>query len=202
MKIICDIDGVLADFVLGFTRIANGMFGSRIYGTVDQQEWNFEDGEFTKAQVSQVWEEIKRSNTYWEMLEPIPMEPGVFRELNMRNLVDDLYFVTSRVGVNVKSQTESWLMKQGIWNPTVVISDKKGEIASAVEADALLDDKPGNVLAVHYLSRKTVPYLIDRNYNRWNMKATSERIVRVKSVTEFLGFLILQGNGQLPTNGV
>lgn len=184
MRVVLDVDGVLADFILGFTTLANRMFGSPVYTTLEQKVWDAFDG-LTDAQHARVWEAATQSPTFWQELPPIA-SPAEFARLAAAAPAHDLYFVTSRVGVGVKSQTETWLRRAGVSTPTVILSDAKGEIAKAVRADALLDDKAGNAVFTQYYSRATAVYLMDRPYNQFDPAILGSRIIRVRTLHEFL----------------
>lgn len=77
-----------------------------------------------------------------------------------------IYFVTSRVGVEPKHQTENWLMDAGIARPTVIVASRKGMAADLLGATHAIDDKAENAWMVHWLSPKTRIYLLDAPYNR------------------------------------
>jgi len=184
MRVVLDVDGVLADFILGFTTLANRMFGSPVYTTLEQRVWDSFDG-LTDAQHARVWEAATQSPTFWEELPPIA-SPAEFARLAAAAAAHDLYFVTSRIGLGVKAQTEAWLRRVGLSTPTVILSDAKGEVAKAVRADALLDDKAGNAVFTQYYSRGTAVYLIDRPYNRFDPAILGSKIIRVRTLREFL----------------
>ncbi len=64
----------------------------------------------------------------------------------------DVYFVTARLGINPKQQTEEWLHKRGVDTPTVLIAaDGRGgakmklSISYGVGAQFSLDDRMKNV---------------------------------------------------------
>ncbi len=184
MIFVLDVDGVLADFIHGFTRLANDMFGTPVYSTLQQLTWDNFDG-LDKKQISSVWEVIKKSNFFWSSLPPMATK-NEFQLLNGLAEQNDVYFATSRPGIRAKYQTEAWLETNGIWNPTVIVTSDKGETAKVVKADALLDDKAGNVIFTQYHSPKTVPYIIDRQYNSFDGAVVGSKVVRVKTVLEFL----------------
>ena len=70
-------------------------------------------------------------------------------------------------------------------------SDKKGEIAKAIDASHCIDDRYQNANMVHYLSekykggRRTKSYLIDRPYNQ-APGLDPRGIIRIKTFTESL----------------
>ena len=180
--LVIDIDGVLADFVYGFTSLANSMFGSPVYGVDAQEVWDELAG-LSRKQMSETWDALKADHHFWFNL-PSCATAGDWEAVENLSYSNDVYFATARVGVGCKAQTEGWLAHHGIEYPTVVITTEKGDFARAVEADAVLDDKPGNVLCVQYLS-KAVPYILDRKYNQFDAAVCGSKVVRVQSVSEF-----------------
>lgn len=183
MRVVLDVDGVLADFILGFTTLAQRMFGTPAYTTLEQKAWDLYDG-LTDTQCVQALEAAKRSPTFWRELPPIASAEELAR-LASAAAAHDFYFVTNRTGVAAKAQTEAWLRRYGVALPTVIISEAKGEVAKAVRADVLLDDKAGNAVFTQYYSRTTAVYLIDRPYNRFDPAVLGSKIVRVRTLLEF-----------------
>lgn len=186
MRVIFDIDGVLADFVYGFTSLAHEMYGSPVYGTLSQKEWEKFD-ELDKKQIDSVWKRINKNPEFWMSL-PALATHGELQHVNYFAGNNDVYFVTSRHPYpGTKTATEVWLRNYvGILMPTVILSNRKGEIANVIKADALLDDKAGNPIAVQYISQRTTPYIVDRPYNQFDHNVVGTKVRRVKSVDEFL----------------
>jgi hypothetical protein len=148
-----DVDGVLAEFILGFTTLAHDMFPDvPITTTPEQPKWDGFPG-MTREQVNLVWREIEKSNKFWAELPALPIPHGDICDLQLRAQV---YFVTNRKGLNVVEQTKRWLWNNGIECPDVMAAGLKGEIARGLNANYMLDDKAGNVLHAYYhnLDRK------------------------------------------------
>ena len=177
-----DIDGVLADFILGYTKLGMKMgFLNRSWSTLSQRTWDMP--EIPKAQQDAMWEKIKQDSWFWTELEPL-QDKDTFAEIS--DLDGAVYFVTSRPGVNVKHQTEMWLTQQGISRPTVLISSLKGQVASGLKATHLIDDKAGNCVYVAYESPKTQVYLLDREYNRFDPSVIGRKVMRIPDIKTFL----------------
>lgn len=183
VRVVLDVDGVLADFILGFTTLANRMFGTPVYTTLEQKAWDSYEG-LTDAECTQTLEAAKLSPTFWQDLPPLA-SPEELARLAFVAAAHDLYFVTSRFGVGAKVQTEAWLRRHGVPSPTVIVSDAKGEVAKAVRAEILLDDKAGNAVFTQYYSRTTAVYLLDRPYNRFDPAVLGSKIIRVRTLLEF-----------------
>lgn len=192
-RIIFDVDGVLADFILGFTRLGNSIYGTPIVATTHHKKW----GEFPglgPEQEDALWGIVKKFEAnFWFSLEPL-VSSEVFRGIqDLRVCGDDVYFVTSRPGEYAKQQTEHWLQLHGISHPTVIISSKKGEAAAMLGADYCLDDKAENAWCVAWLSPRTKSFLLSRKYNQYDPLAFgSSRVQCVDTVDEFLD-IVVQG---------
>jgi hypothetical protein len=169
-----DIDGVLADFLGGYHNVQDWL------GMVRTESTNWDD-----YYSAEVWAEIKSYPYFWEDLGACVPE-SVFRRINALQPHTPVYFVTNRAGWIVKTQTENWLKARGVLHPTVVVTTRKGEFAHAVGATHAIDDKAGNAVYTTYQSPKTVSYLLDRPYNRFDQSVLGTKVKRIGSVTEFL----------------
>lgn len=181
--IIFDIDGVLADFIYGFTSLASTMFGTAPYSTDEQVRWSDFAG-LTKEATNEVWGVIKEDPQFWYSLRPL-VPARTFETIN--TLPCDVYFVTNRSGVCALRQTQQWLEDNGVYRPMVVLSKYKGEIAKAIGAKATIEDKASNASCIAWLTEdKTRSYLLDRPYNRCDAGMLASSVVRIPSVDYFL----------------
>jgi len=185
-NIIFDIDGCLCDFMYGFSSLANQYFGTPIKKAEDQYQWfGHEQLGLTRKQYDFIWEKVKTSEVFWTQLQPL-LDASIFARLDSLTIDASVYFVSARPGVYVKQQTERWLQQQGICRPTVIISDRKGEIASGIKADFALDDKAGNAVFMKYASPKTEVYLLDRPYNGFDHTIIGAGVKRISLVEDYL----------------
>lgn len=187
--VICDVDGVLAEWTEAFTALAATMgMGNRIITTHDAKYWD-DLGGLNAGQIDSVWRHIKESTGFWRGLKPLASKEEFERIQNLR-YQRDVYFVTSRVGVNVKVQTEEWLIERGIYDPTVVISAKKGEIAVGLDARWAIDDKASNAVFIKHASPETASYLLSRPYNAgFDPVEFGSKVRRIGSLAEFLNIV-------------
>lgn len=187
--VIFDVDGCLADFVMGFTKEVMGHGSEKHYllepwGTRENRcKWDFSDV-FTKKQVEDAWSRIKNSRDWWTKL-PALEDEHVFDQIDALQNEYHVLFVTARVGWNPQQQTQRWLWYHGVDDASVVVSAKKGEIANAVKASYHIDDKPENACCVHWMSESTKSYFLQQYY-RPGQEIVPERVRRVKSVQEYL----------------
>jgi hypothetical protein len=189
--IIFDVDGCLADFVWGFTKevIERGSFVDMAgypqpWGTRENKSrWDFTD-RFTKKEIEDAWSRVKGSKNWWTKL-PALEDHETFAQIDELQYDHHVLFVTARVGWNPQWQTRVWLEDHGVLQPNVVVTEKKGEIASAVGASFHVDDKPENAACVHWMAKKCRSYFVEHDYRKggdW----LPERIKRIKSVKEYL----------------
>lgn len=178
-----DVDGVLADFILAFTMRGNEMYGTPISQSNDQPYWDGFPG-MTKKHISGVWDSINNDDGFWSSMRCLVSIPTMLR-INALVTQHDVYFVTARRTRNAKRRTQGWLEHHGIYNPTVIISPAKGEVARALEVTHAIDDKAGNAICVQHLS-EAQSYIIDRKYNQFPHDTVGTKVKRVKTVEEFL----------------
>lgn len=186
-NVMFDVDGVLADFVLGFTQLAVAEgFMETVIKTTEQPSWDFGQV-LSEKQQKQLWTLIDHRGSWWESLQPlVPAE--TFERINKLCDNDVVTFCTHRLAgmPHAQVQTQAWLMRHGIDIPNVVVSKRKGEVARALDIDYAIDDKPENAACIHWISdvRPTKSYILDRPYN--HNADLPRRIKRVLTVDEFL----------------
>lgn len=187
-----DVDGVLTDWVLGFTTLAAGMFGTPVVRTVEQPTWDFHtSGLLTRAQEEATWAAMKVAPRWWESLEPL-VAPQVFWRIVELKRTSEVLFVTNRASDAEPpgQQTSRWLSAHWIDKPSVVVSGKKGEVAKAVGATHSLEDKAENAWMIHWLTEgRAASFLLDRPYNRIHQSLPeigTGKVIRLGKVEEFL----------------
>jgi 5'(3')-deoxyribonucleotidase len=195
-----DVDGCLADFNHPFIDRCVQVTGKDLFPPrpFDIPVWDYpQHYSYTADETSAVWENIKADPWFWYNL---PTYPNTIQSLKaiarQRQLGDDVYFITSRPGLNAKDQTERWLFKH-TWDiplangsPTVLISSHKGLCAQALDLTHYIDDRDKNALDVASMHWKGEPptvktYLLDRPWNR-ACDADAYGIRRVASISEMM----------------
>lgn len=195
MRIGFDIDGVLADFTTAYQAAFVQLTGKNLFEPDDARNppvWDWpEHRGYTKKETRQVWDYIKDSPDWWTSLAE---EDGMsdLRRIYPQLVQDhDVYFITNRVGQDVKWQSEVWLataLNNPLPSPTVLLSIKeKGFVAHGLRLDVFIDDNLENVVDIVIKTsgwgKPTRTYLLDRSYNR---DITPVGVTRVKSVHEML----------------
>lgn len=180
-----DMDGVLADFVLDFTQIANRLFGTPVISTHSQTTWDLTET-LTGEQCAAVWAEIDGSPSFWLDLKPLATWP----ELDLLHSLDhdgntEIQFLTAReLGVDPKRQTEGWLIGSGFCAPKVHLVTASDKVTRALEyrVNVLLDDDP-TICAGAIAAGIPHVYLMSRRYNQ--EAPTTIGVKRVGAMIEF-----------------
>lgn len=186
-SVMFDVDGVLADFVLGFTTLAAELGSNTTpYSCIEQRRWDFD---LPRGLVCRVWEKIHAADSlFWETL-PALVSGEELERIRKLSVDEHVYFVTARdpgPTKRPKAQTEAWLTRRGITNPAVIVCANKGNFARAVEIDFAIDDKAGNAVYIAYDSPGTRSFLLNRPSNLFDETVLGSRVERVMSVTDFL----------------
>lgn len=180
-----DMDGIVVSFEHGYAPLLTSVSGID-FPEVGSREWprtwDWEkDAGVTNEQAGKVWGIIKGSDTFWFDLPPHEGAEEFLGRINRLSPLDfDIYFITNRMGREVKSQTEEWLIQHGFGSPTVLISGQKGNVANALNLDLYIDDKDTNCLDVVEKSPRTRCLVLDRPYNRG-----LEGVERMKDLDQF-----------------
>ncbi len=187
-SVIIDIDGVVADFTLGFTSLARREFNCMIPSmpTKFHQKWSFK-GIMSMQEENATWEHIHSHPEWWDSLRPLLTVEDSER-LGYIGTHVPLYFVTHRPDA-AKKYTAKWLTEIiGLEYPSVICSKKKGEVARVLSASHAIDDKLENIWCIHWLSDnpQTKAYLLDRPYNRIDVDVGANNVYRIKTFEEFL----------------
>jgi len=162
-----DLDGVLANFTRGFTRIANKHFGTPVGDIGSQQNWMFEDfpelgltKDMCDFMSGPIWDEIRNDPKFWATLDPTNV--SVMERINH---IKNKIFITNRLGVNPREQSVEFLERWGVVNPLVVVAEKKAPVAREYNVVAHVDDYLKNMVELEqdgprplYLAMHHLPY--------------------------------------------
>lgn len=153
-------------------------------------DWDLAFG-YSQADIVQTWQEhILSSDRFWRRLDPLPYAKNTVRNLNrLAREGNDVYFLTDRVGIKAKQQTESWLYVLGMQNPTVILVSNKLPILQTLGVEFFIDDRGDTVSLVHDMASTTTldlkVFLKDAPYNR--MYEGLRRIGSAKEALEEVG---------------
>lgn len=215
LRIAFDMDGVFADMDSELVRQAEILFGEAVAtrpvetanpapagntppgqpaeGRAPDHEISLSRLQMTSRQQRQLWTHIESIENFWETLKEI--EAGSVRRLASLAAAHgwEIIFLTKRPpsgGAISQIQTQRWLQSKGFPLPSVfVVQGSRGRIASALDLDFVVDDRPENCLDV-VMESKSQAILVWRDRDTAMMASTRRLgIAVVKSVTECLDAL-------------
>ena len=202
MKIGIDMDDVCADFQSSYVELLNKLYGRPPIGTAPI-DWEGSNLMLSAEETKQSWLEVAKVHNFWAKLKPLPSFDVETVELLMETHVrHDVWFITNRFetpGVSPLKQTKYWLNRETLMKtPNVLIANEKGPVASVLQLDAFIDNRPKNCLDVLGARPTARVYLADSSHNKtfvsdWNEARQQPFIPRVKDLKEFLN-LILEAN--------
>ena len=194
MKIGIDMDDVLSNFQKKEVEIMHEMFGRPPLGTMPI-DWEGSNLQVSKDEYKQFWTKAATLRNLWAGLDPLPsFDFETVELLQKANSRHDVFFVPNRFntpGLSPTKQTKAWLFNHArIGMPNVFIAKDKGPMASVLELDVFIDDRPKNCTDVLAARPNARVYLCDSSHNK---TFDAPRIPRVKDLKEFLK-LILEAN--------
>lgn len=186
-RLAIDLDGVLANFTDAYAKLLTSetgiMFPKATLEWPPVWAWDRAAG-VTPEQEANVWQGqiLDPKTKFWQQLAPLPGAIPVIRRLNtLAKHGHDVYFLTHRMGVSAKHQTESWLYEHGMDYPTAVLVEQKLPVLLALQVDAFIDDKESTIQSVQDAPFRV--YIQDAPYNR---AYTHPKVTRVTGVQEML----------------
>ncbi len=188
LVVICDIDGVLADFYTSFSTLANDLYGTPIFSHEECLERSPLKRLLSSKQYTSLWRYIDTHQEWWLTLPRLPSitdnDACRFRHSLQRH---SWHFVTSRTGDRVIYYTCLWLYQQfGIVLPHIILAKEKGVVAARFQADVAIDDTVEILEQYATDAPSTVRYVMHAPYNQVGRPSgTSE----VRTLSEFLDAL-------------
>lgn len=191
MRIGIDCDDVCCNFQKRFVALLHEMYGRPTLDTAPI-DWEWSNCEVTPSEQKEAWVKAAQTKNLWAELEALPsFDVETVRLLHAVNILHDVFFVTNRFetpGPSPMKQTKYWFYNHAnIIAPNVLIAKDKGPMASVLQLDAFIDDKPQNCIDVLEARSKAMVYLMDSSHNQ---TFNSARIPRVKDLKEFLKFIL------------
>jgi 5' nucleotidase, deoxy (Pyrimidine), cytosolic type C protein (NT5C) len=179
-----DVDGVLANFTRGFTRIGNQLYGTPVATHGIQKTWNFEDFaplKLDKEKCKGIWDVLLKDVGFWADLDPL--NPSVMPTIGS---IANRVFISNRAGVDPQTQTEAFLERWGIWAPKVFIAADKVPIAITQNVVAHLDDYYPNCVAIKTAIPSAYVALLWTPYNEMHHAEWGQQDDVLLSVEQFI----------------
>ena len=173
MRLGFDIDGVFASIMeawcKGFAQVAGeDKFLPGDYP--EPHDYNIHTARgYTQEHARLFWDMVHADPDWWFNLPTWVENVAILRE-HIHDISHDheVYFVTQRSGIQVKRQTEDWLLEHLDYSATVLIvgHGEKGNIAKSLNLDVFVEDYHENAIDIVRKSPSTRVYLINRRYNQ------------------------------------
>lgn len=183
MRIVLDVDGVVANFVDGAREKCFQMFGVDIG---EAKKWNWMEDTLTKEEIKKFWRTVQEDVEFWDGLKVLPWA----EELVVRcRALGDVLFCTSR---NIPQRwSQQWIddvlgSRVGMAHLSCIgvrgnTEIAKWHICEGWGADILIDDKPQTVDYINVQSANTVGWLLQAPYNldaTCTYKDSPERMIK------------------------
>lgn len=212
LRVAFDLDGTLADLEGALERQADTLFGSvpkaedlpastpsgpaDALASVVANELPDSGAikrELSARQQTQLWRVAVQTPDFWETLEEV--EPGIVAKIAA--LADahrwEVVFATKRpatAGATSQVQSQRWLQRHGFSCPSVVVvPGSRGKVASALNLDVVVDDRPENCLDVRIESTARAILVSREGANTEPPTGARLGIEVVRSVAEALALM-------------
>ena len=195
--LVFDIDGVFANFNLGYGRLLTKVGGDKLPKGWEENPdfptvWDWDDAAgYTPEVTTKVWKKyiMQEGSDFWKTLEPLPTARETLMHLNglVKKGAVECYFLTNRMGHNVKLQTEEFLYANGLDYPTVLIASDKVPWLRLLQPMFFVDDRVETIQDIIRVSEEETwtdfqLYLKQAPYN----KALWERVNKARTVKNAL----------------
>lgn len=185
LRIGIDLDGVIVNFMEGYTKAVAPDYKFD-HSKVDRWKWG--RVVFGKEKDSHFWTVTAKNPEFWLQLRPYSQHDCTLTNLlTQRHMV---YFVTSKPK-GVEKAAAEWLRTHvgKHHEGQLVVASDKGSIAKGLELDAMIDDKPENLVDVYTARPETKCILIDQPWNHAAENgAYSVRCYSIKDAYDYAEF--------------
>lgn len=163
LRVAIDLDGTVADLSLAMHDIARKKFRKLQEpeaddpppdpdGALPMERPTLGDLGLTPPEIDRLWSHVLKIRNFWTTLPE--MQDGLVARI--QQLADerrwDVLFITTRptaAGHTTQVQSQDWLVAKGFRHPSVyVVKGSRGLVATALDLDAVIDDRPENCLDV------------------------------------------------------
>src|SRR5574337_595222 len=122
--VVFDLDGVLVDFVHGYSTVANMLFGYPVIFTFEQKHWKWSESQgYTNKQIDEIWRYID-STRFWEHLLQLA-SPQDLRAMKDLAKLKKIIYCTNRRGDTAYEQSVIWLSQHDFPYGEVLVTDDK-----------------------------------------------------------------------------
>ncbi len=191
INILCDIDGVLADFYRGFADYLNRMYDANLDLNVEPSNYNFKEWGPELQNIN-----LDKATVNWILKDhgflKVPIYDGAREFLEELNKICNVSIVTARVGdykqyfseavINtIKNDTAQWFKSNNLPNNGIIFEHKKIDYCKDNAVPILIEDKLETALlgakeGVHSI-------LLDR---AWNKHPERFRVYRTYNYQDIL----------------
>lgn len=184
-----DIDGVVADFLSPFLRVAEKKIGNGPMLAESITDFNFKDHPvLSAATVEECMVDVSYDPVFWETLTPL-LSAEEWRKLEKLSGESRLVFLTHRYEretYDIRQVTCDWLRRHGIRNPAVYFTqESKAKLVQRLGVSLFVDDRYENCAEVAERTDAVV-LMPSRFYNR---SFAHPRIKRISSLNELFSYL-------------
>lgn len=163
LRVAIDLDGTVADLSRAMHDVAKKKFRKlqelepdappdAAEGAVPMERPTLRDLDLSPSDLDRLWRHVLKQKDFWTTLDE--MDEGIVARI--QQLADErrweVLFITTRplaAGATTQVQSQEWLAAKGFRHPSVyVVKGSRGKVASALDLDAVVDDRPENCLDV------------------------------------------------------
>ena len=184
-----DIDGVVADFLSPFLRVAEKHVGNGPIPVDSITDFSFEQHPYLSEKiVSECMEAVSYDPDFWQDLSPL-LSPGEWQELDSLSNKGQLVFLTHRYEretYDIHGVTCDWLKRHGISNPVVYFTqESKASLVENLGVRLFMDDRYENCKDV---AEKTEAIVL-MPHRLYNQSFTHPRVKRIWNFDELFAYL-------------
>jgi len=163
LRVAIDLDGTVADLSRAMHDIAKKKFqklqpteapepASADETSLPVDRPTLRDLDLSASDLDRLWRHVLKQKDFWTTLPET--DDGVIARI--QQLADErrweVLFITTRplaAGATTQVQSQEWLAAKGFRHPSVfVVKGSRGRVATALDLDAVVDDRPENCLDV------------------------------------------------------
>ena len=182
-----DLDGVLANFIRGFTGVIATLFPEAGIIPRDHKDLQYYDDfgpGVTAEMVAAAWDVVNRDGSFWSTLPALcnGMEQGALLSLSLQH---DLYALTTRpqnAGRSIAAQCRQWMKFHGLEYAGLSVCADKWLVGASLKLTHYLDDTPKEISKLRWALDGCQCFLLDQPYNR----GVLPDVPRVDTVMDFI----------------